>query len=224
MNIKTNRVLHLPFLPQFFLPLMHSTCRAILFVGLLCYSLSLSAQTAMPITIGTITGQIKAPNSFLPFTEYLDSRLPGYTFEVVGFSSIEALIQAIKDQSLDLAFITPAALIEINQESESRILATITQPAANTFSPWLAGAVFTRGDNTNIQSMSDIRGSKVVALSELALGGWLSAVRDWQELGINIESDLESVEFLFSYDGVIDSVCSGEADAGVIAASTFQNF
>lgn len=161
MNIKTNRVLHLPFLPQFFLPLMHSTCRAILFVGLLCYSLSLSAQTAMPITIGTITGQIKAPNSFLPFTEYLDSRLPGYTFEVVGFSSIEALIQAIKDQSLDLAFITPAALIEINQESESRILATITQPAANTFSPWLAGAVFTRGDNTNIQSMSDIRGSKV---------------------------------------------------------------
>jgi len=224
MTTNINRVLALLFTPQFCLPLMRSACRAMLIVPLLFCSLSLSAQTNRPITIGTITGQIQAPNSFLPFTEYLDSRLFGYEFEVVGFSSIEALIEAVGNNSLDFAFITPAAIIEINLENELRILATITQPAANTFSPWLAGAVFTRADNTNIQSMSDIRDSKVVALSELALGGWLSAVRDWQELGINIESDLESVEFLFSYDGVIDSVCSGEADAGVIAASTFQNF
>jgi len=224
MTKNTNRVLPLLFTPQFCLPLMLTACRAMLIVVLFCCSLSLSAQTNRPITIGTITGQIQTPNSFLPFTEYLDSWLSDYEFEVVGFSSIEALIQAVEDESLDLAFITPAAFVEINQESELRVLATITQPAANTYSPWLAGAVFTRADNTDIQSMSDIKGSKVVALSELALGGWLSAARDWQELGINIETDLESVDFQFSYDRVIDSVCSGEADAGVIAASIFQNF
>ncbi len=224
MNIAINRVLPSLFFPGFCLRFMGVACRVILITGLLSCSSLLNAQTTKTITIGTITGQIQTPNSFLPFSEYLDSRLSGYQFEVVGFSTIEALIQAIEEQSLDLAFITPAALVEINLESELRILATITQPVANTDSPWLAGTVFTRADNTDIQSMSDIKGSKVVALSELALGGWLSAVRDWQELGIETETDLESMDFQFSYERVIDSVCSGDADVGVIAASTFQNF
>ncbi len=194
-----------------------------LLAGLLFPSPPLNAQSDDPITIGTITGQIQAPNSFLPFTEYLESRLPEHEFEVEGFSTIDALIRAVKDEAVDLAFITPVALAELNLEGELRVLATITQPAGETFSPWLAGTVFTRSSKTDIQTMADIRGRKVIALSELALGGWLSAVRDWQELGINIESDLESVDFQFSYESVIDSVCSGASDAGVIAANTFQN-
>jgi len=108
---------------------------ALLLAGLLVISLPLNAQSDGPITIGTITGQIQAPNLFLPFTEYLESRLPEYEFEVEGFSTIDALIRAVEDNAVDLAFITPVALAEINLESELRVLATITQPAGNTFLP-----------------------------------------------------------------------------------------
>jgi PAS domain S-box-containing protein len=133
-------------------------------------------------------------------------------------------MDAIQRQSLDFAFITPVALVELSLDSNLRVLSTITQPADESFSPWLAGAVFTLESRTDISNLSDVRGKNVIALSELALGGWLSAVREWNDLGINVDNHLNSTEFDFSYSSIISRVCSGEMDIGVIAANTFLTY
>ena len=171
---------------------------AIIFLCLVVFSSTGFSQSAAPVTIGTVSGQLEQQNSFAAFTDYLEARLPDRRFEVRGFDTIEALMANINDQSLDFAFITPAAFVELREDSDFRVLATITQPAGGTFSPWLAGTVFTRESRSDINSMSDVADKRVVALSEFALGGWLSAVREWEDLGIAIDSDLASVGFVLA--------------------------
>ena len=197
---------------------------AIIFLCLVVFSSTGFSQSAAPVTIGTVSGQLEQQNSFAAFTDYLEARLPDRRFEVRGFDTIEALMANINDQSLDFAFTTPAAFVELREDSDFRVLATITQPAGGTFSPWLAGTVFTRESRSDINSMSDVADKRVVALSEFALGGWLSAVREWEDLGIAIDSDLASVGFVFSYSSVVSMVCNGEADIGVLSASTFMSY
>ena len=196
----------------------------VILLCLLLLSSSGFSQSTAPVTIGTVNGQLDQQSSFTAFTDYLEARLPNNRFEVRGFETIESLMANINDQTLDFAFITPAAFVELREKTDFRLLATITQPAGDTFSPWLAGTVFTRESRSDINSMSDATDKKLVALSEFALGGWLSAVREWKDLGIAIDFDLASVEFVFSYGTVISMVCNGEADIGVISASTFSSF
>jgi len=143
---------------------------------------------------------------------------------VEGFVDIDSLKDAVINERLDFAFISPAAYVEVGLTKNLRILSTITQTNADGYSPWLAGAVFTRASRTDINSLADVRDKNVVALSEIALGGWLSAVREWQDLGIEPEKDFSSLVFNFSYADVVAAVCTGEMDVGVIAANTLPAY
>lgn len=181
------------------------------------------AQQETNITIGTVSGQLNGSNAFAPFTDYLNARMPGQNFQVVGFPDIEALMASVDDQALDFSFITPAAFVDLNLDNDLRLLATVMQRAGDSYSPWLAGAVFTLASRTDINELADVRNQNVIALSEFALGGWLSAVREWQDLGLTQGTDY-SVTFDFSYSSVIAKVCRGEIDVGVISASTLDSF
>jgi signal transduction histidine kinase/ABC-type phosphate/phosphonate transport system substrate-binding protein len=191
---------------------------------------SLQAGTAAaqdrPLRIGIVTGQIGSgsADSFAPFTNYLSSRIAGSRFEIVQLATIEELLRAGKEGRIEFAFCTPAALVELDVRYGVRTIATITQPIAGGAAyPWLAGAVFVRRDRTDIQTLTDVRGKRVVALSPLALGGWLAAVREWRRLGINEQADFQSLRFAFSYAMVASEVCSGSADAGVLSAATLSD-
>jgi ABC-type phosphate/phosphonate transport system substrate-binding protein len=129
--------------------------------------------------IGTVSGQLDriSPGSFRPFTDYLSARIDGAKFQMVPMADIESLVQAVDGGQLDFAFATPAALVELSLRHEVRPIATATQMVGEKAYPWLAGAVFVRRSRLDIQRLEDVRGKRVIALSPLALGGWLAAVR-----------------------------------------------
>lgn len=179
-------------------------------------------QDSPVLTIGTISGQIAETATPAPFEDYLENKLGNYQIQVREFEDIEAMMRAVSNQDLDFAFITPVVFVELSQNLELRPISTILQRAGDDYSPWLAGAVFTLESRADINAINEITDTSVIALSEFALGGWLSAVREWKELGIN-EEDL-NVTFDFSYASVIERVCSGEFALGVIAANTFDSY
>jgi len=181
------------------------------------------ANAQRQLTIGIVTGQLdrQTAQSFEPFTAYLASRVPAARFEMVPLATIEDLVQAVEGKQLDFAFTTPAALVELNVRHGARAIATVLQPIGEGQNyPWLAGAVFVRDSRTDIVRLQDVRGKRVIALSPLALGGWLSAVREWRKTGIRVDKDLGSLRFVFSYARVAQEVCEGSADIGVLAAGT----
>ncbi len=176
-------------------------------------------------TIGTVSGQIGqlSEESFRPFTDYLSERVAGADFRMVPLDNIEALVDAVDGGRLDFALATPAALVELSSRREIRPIATVLQMAGEDAYPWLAGAVFVKRSRTDIQRLADVRGKKVIALSPLALGGWLAALREWRGLGIDERRDFMTLQFLFSYAKVAAEICAGTADVGVLAAGTLRN-
>src|SRR5689334_11190109 len=141
------------------------------------------AQEGTLYRIGIVTGQLPGAGaeSFLPFTEHLSQRLPPARFQIVQYASIEELLQAADRHSVEFAFSTPAALVEMDVRHDVRPIATVTQSVEGKGAfPWLAAAVFVRSDRTDVKTLSDARGKRVVALSPLALGGWLAALREWR--------------------------------------------
>lgn len=152
----------------------------------------------------------------------MDSHVPGQTFQMVQFATIEDLVKAVQRQRIDFAFATPVAMVELNVRYGARAIATVMQPIPGGQNyPWLAGAVFVRDTRTDMRSLADVRGKRVIALSPLALGGWLSVVREWRRAGIQEDRDLASVRFVFSYAKVAQEVCQGDADAGILGANAF---
>lgn len=194
----------------------------ILFI-LLFLPLASPAQDQRLVNIGMVTGLFESENSFSPFENYLNSQMPGYRFQVQGYDTESGLMNAIRQDRLDFALIPPAPYVELNLENRLRVLLTITQSANDTFTPFLAGAVFTRADRDDIGSLADARNKSVVALSEYALGGWLSAAREWNDLGIDTDTNMNP-EYTYSYAPIIDAVCSGDADIGVINALALPTY
>jgi signal transduction histidine kinase/CheY-like chemotaxis protein len=182
------------------------------------------AQDAL-YRIGTVAGQIESASqeTFKPFTDYLTQRIPGARFQMVPLPTIEALLAAADAQRLEFAFSTPVAFVELNARHRLRPIATVTQMVGEQTYPWLASAVFVRQSRRDIQQLSDIRGKQVIALSPLALGGWLAAVREWRALGIDEQRDFGSVRFNFSYAKLAAEVCAGTADVGVLSAATLRD-
>jgi PAS domain S-box-containing protein len=178
-----------------------------------------------PLTIGIVTGQLQNPNpdSFAPFTAWLNARVPGESFRIRQLATIEDLLQAVERRQIDFAFTTPVAMVELNVRYGARPIATVMQPVESGQNyPWLAGAVFTKNSRTEIQTMNDVRGKRVVALSPLALGGWLSVVREWRKAGIREDTDLGNLRFVFSYAKVVDEVCQDRADIGILGANALM--
>ena len=142
---------------------------------------------------------------------------------MVLLPTIEALLTAADARRLEFAFSTPVAFVELNARHRLRPIATVTQLAGDRTYPWLASAVFVGQSRTDIQQLTDVRGKQVIALSPLALGGWLAAVKEWRGLGLDEQRDLANLRFEFSYDKVAAEVCDGTADVGVLSAATLRD-
>jgi len=199
---------------------MLSRCAAA--VVCLCCLPGLAAAQDRPLRIGNVTAQFgTAAPAFQPLTNYLSTFLDGRSFVMVPFGSIEEMVTAVDERRVDFVIASPVALVTLSTRHPVRPIATVTQDAGGQLSPWLASAVFVKSGRQDLQRLEDARGRRVVALSRLALGGWLAAAREWHRLGIE-EHDFASLQFDFSLDRVAAKVCDGTADIGVLAATNLD--
>ena len=199
---------------------MLSRCAAA--VACLCCLPVLAGAEERPLRIGNVTAQFAAPSTdFAPLTNYLSGYLDGRPFEVVPLATLEQMVQEVDAGRLDFVIASPVALVTLTAHHRVRPIATVTQTAGDRVSPWIASAVFVKAGRQDIQRLEDARGRRVLALSRLALGGWLASVREWRNRGIE-ETDFASLQFDFSYDEIAAKVCKGEVDVGVLPANRFH--
>jgi signal transduction histidine kinase/ActR/RegA family two-component response regulator len=183
---------------------------------------ALVAAQERPLRIGNVTAQFdEAPKDFTPLTDYLSTYLDGRRFEVVPFNSIEQMVEVVDAGQIDFVIASPVALVTLTTRHRVRPIATVTHAAGTRISPWLAGAVFVKSGRDDLQRLEDARGMRVLALSRLALGGWLAPMREWRRRGLE-ESDFDALEFDFSFQRVAAKVCAGDADIGVLPANRFD--
>jgi signal transduction histidine kinase len=192
-------------------------------VACLAFVPALAAAQDRPLRIGNVTAQFGVPPpDFSPLTDYLSTFLDGRRFEVVPLSSIEQMVDVVDAGTVDFVIASPVALVTLTSRHRVRPIATVTQAVGDDVYPWLAGAVFVRSDRQDLQRLEDARNRRVLALSRLALGGWLAPLREWHRLGLD-EADFASMQFDFSYQQVAAKVCSGAVDVGILPANRFYS-
>jgi signal transduction histidine kinase/CheY-like chemotaxis protein len=188
-------------------------------VACLCLVPGIVSAQERALRIGNVTAQFGASRpDFTPLTDYLSTFLDGRRFEVVPLDSIEQMVEMADAGQLDFVVASPVAFVTLTTRHRVRPIATVTQMAGERVSPWLGGAVFVRNDRQDLQRLEDARGQRVLALSPLALGGWLAPKREWRRRGIE-ETDFARLEFDFNYQQLAGKVCAGSADIGVLPSN-----
>jgi signal transduction histidine kinase len=188
----------------------------------ICLLPALAAAQERPLRIGNVTAQFgTTPGDFTPLTNYLSTYLDGRRVEVVQFDSIEQMVETVEKGEVDFVVASPVAVVTLTARHRVRPIATVTQIAGGRMAPYLAGAVFAKAGRDDLLRLEDARGKRVLALSRLALGGWLAPIREWHRRGIE-ETDFRQLDFDFSYQQVAAKVCAGQADVGVLPANRLE--
>jgi PAS domain S-box-containing protein len=188
------------------------------------------AQTELPVArIGRVAfaPDSGAPLSPNPLVEYLESKVPGYSFQVVEPPTPEALVDAFANGRLEFAVVSPLLFPALEERYGARAIATMKYGySADKESALYGTAIFCRKDASGIHQLSDLRGKRVIAFTENTMG-WVAAWREFVDLGIDPRRDFAQFSFAGTQSrpasaAVVDAVRQGRADAGVLPGQALE--
>ena len=163
----------------------------------------------------------EARSQWVPLGYYLRDRVPDADFAVVPMNFNE-LEKAISANDLDFVLTNPAQYVDWNERFGVECIATLEVNDGVGSSSLYGGAVFVKLSNEDIHSWGDLKGKRFVAVNEIDFGGWLSVWREFKKGRINPFRDFRSLRFLGDQERVVDTVLSGEADAGSVQTGTLE--
>jgi Amt family ammonium transporter len=161
-------------------------------------------------------------NAWGATAEYLTQHLPGFHFAIVplGYADVEP---AVAQRQVDFVFVNPGQYVALEAQYRIGRVATIKRKAGGGVTAVYGTVIFRRADRRDIRSLNHLRGKSFMAPEENSFGGWLMAMRELRQAGIDPSSDLGSIHFTGSQDAVVLAVLRGEVDAGAVRTDTLES-
>ena len=168
------------------------------------------------------------------FAEYLTATAgpkfdPPIRFELVPlpFGGEHSVVDAGQETgSYDFLFMNPSLNSCIESETNARSIATFNsrrRVQGNTYDlSQFGGVIFTRHDNTDIHTLSDLKGKRVSCVSISGLGSGQMQFRQLQKAGLHHIQDLKQLVFMKKQGRVVESVISGEVDVGFVRTDQLE--
>lgn len=155
-----------------------------------------------------------------PLAHYLEQRI-GDTVDILPMN-YEELHQAIYSRSVDFVFTNPGDYIFFEQQGLlSDALATQVNCVNDQSVSVFGGVIVSKSDRSNINTLQDLNGLKIASTGPHSLGGHQMQIYELMQVGITPES-LHLIWTEMPHDRVIESVLSGEADAGFVRTGTLE--
>ena len=180
-----------------------------------------SEEAAVKIGVLALRGSANVLQQWTPSAEYLDTMIPGRSFEIVPLDFTQVR-QAVKDQTIDFLITNSGYYVELEYEFGVSRIATMKNILNHVPKTQFGGVIFTRSDREDINGLFDIRGKSFCAVDQDSFGGWLTALREFRALGITPEHDFKELRFSGTHDAVVQAVLSGKADAGTVRTDTLE--
>lgn len=127
------------------------------------------------------------------------------------------VVEAFKNNQLDVAFLSPAAYVLAKQEADVRIIVKSMRNGSGNY----YGAIIVRGDSP-IKTMQDLKGKIFSFGDPISTSGHIFARKLMLEAGLNPEKDLDKYIYSGSHDATILAVLNGKVDAGATYADDTQ--
>ncbi|MCU7828281.1 MAG: PhnD/SsuA/transferrin family substrate-binding protein [Candidatus Thiodiazotropha sp. (ex Myrtea sp. 'scaly one' KF741663)] len=174
-----------------------------------------------PVTIGVLAkrGTQVAIDRWSPTADYLNQQIPDLHFHILPLT-FEQIPQQIQSQGIDLLLANSAIYIQSEHNFHAFRIATLINRSGNFPLASFGGVIFTRHDQPDISTLTDLKQKRFAAVNPTSLGGYLMAWRELEESGITIDS--LNVDFYGTHDDVVRAVLDGEVDAGTVRTDTLE--
>lgn len=177
-------------------------------------------------TIGVlaIRGDVEALKEWTPTAEYLSNELPGHHFQIIPYN-LNGLSQAVINDEVDFLLTNPGQYIELATKQGAAQLVTLRRHRIGGTPMAVFGAViFTRSNRNDINTLSDLKGRRLMAVNANAFGGFRMAWGELDKIDIDPFYDLGELGYTgFPQDAVVHAVSTGKADAGTVRTGILES-
>ncbi|MCP3850394.1 MAG: diguanylate cyclase [Gammaproteobacteria bacterium] len=150
---------------------------------------------------------------------YLSESIQGYSFTIVPYVYISEMEEALKNKKVHFVITQPVAYVDLEiLFGASRLLTLVKKGGLKEFS----SIIFTRSDNADIYSLTDIKNKSFGAVTPKGFGGWLMAKYEFTQQKINPEKDFSQLEFLDFQQEVVRGVLTKKIDAGTVRTGIIE--
>lgn len=194
--------------------------RFTLFSLLAClFSYHVQAET---LTIGVLAfeGRDSALSRWQPTADYLSENIPSHSF-IISPLTHDEFEHALNKGQLDFILTNPGHHAQLQVVYGASRLATFVSRLRGYPVSHFSSVIFTR-KSTGINSLSDLKGRKLAAVSQRAFGGYQLAQYTLLRAGLDTQTDLQLVWLGFPHSDVVSAVLNGKADAGVVRSGVIE--
>ena len=189
--------------------------------GLFCNLLFAAEYTVAVRAHQGIDGAIK---KWQPTIDVLNREIPQHTFILLPIISIVEIEQRAGRGEVQFILTNPSSFVDIEKLYGAHALLTLNNKRANTAQSRFGSVIFTHVRNTDILTLKDLQDKTLMAVSELAFGGWRVAWLEMLEQGFNPYQGLKTLMFTQgeTQPEVVRAVRDGIAHAGVVRTDRLE--
>lgn len=202
-------------------------CLSALFIGLAAFS-SMPAHSAepapAPVKIGVLAFRAKPQTlaQWQPLAVALKQAIPNRDFVIEALAYPE-LDEAVARHQVDFVLTNPGHYVLLAKRSGlSAPLATLAADDNGQPSSQFGGVIFSRAGQTGINTLRDLNGKTVAAVSTESFGGYQMQAYELSRIGIFLPQNVHPLLTGMPHDNVVRAVLSGRADVGFVRTGVLE--
>ncbi len=158
--------------------------------------------------------------SWYPTADYLSEQIDGYLFRIYPVNRYN-LKEAIENKKIDFLLTDPGWYVEYESTGKLTAIAMRENYWDGEFFPQMGAVIITRSNRNDLNKIEDLDGKIITTSSENSYEYWIS-LKEIEEHGIDVNKDIKEVRFKQSMEKVIETVESGDTDAGIITTGILE--
>ena len=185
---------------------------------------ALSTPAEPPLRLGILAfrPKVQALQQWLPLARHIEKSLGRRVqLSVYNYPDLNA---AVQQKAVDIVLTNPGHYVLLRRRYDlSAPLATqITQTGTHEMSSF-GGVIFTRADETAINSLADLSGKLIAATDIDSLGGYQMQAFEMLEAGLPLPNQDTFLATGMPHDRVEEAVLAGRADAGFVRSGVLES-
>lgn len=171
-----------------------------------------------PVRIGVLS--YRGPEEMVASWGGLPSRLaaaiPGQRFELLRLTGPE-LLEAVQQDKLEFVLTNSSQYVSLAADYGIRRIVTVLLPEAVSPQQALGSTVLTLAGRDDVTRLADLRGMRIAIVAADAFGGYLTAAREFLNVGVDLEAGDARLVFVgFPMRKAVEALLTGEADAAIV--------
>lgn len=195
--------------------------RIISFIAICALFSSVSQAADYKIGVLAKNGAAKAMKQWGATADYLNQAVSGDKFTIVPLG-FEEVFPAIESKSVDFFLVNSSMFITAKVKYNADAITTMINSRQGQALKSFGGVIFTYVDRDDINSLSDLKGKKFMAVKKSSFGGWQMAYKEFLDQGIDPKKDVGDLTFGGKHDNVVLAIQNGEVDAGTVRTDTLE--